>query len=186
MFKLRRKVYLFIYLTAFLTAVFWGFIMYKLNGIKNENSLLYGKINEAKQKINEAKNTEIAYEELKVKMDAINEIILNKNDFVTLIENLETFASASNAELKLKSANIPQGNEAPVLGFTAKGNFNAIFLFLKMIENSPHLFSFSRVVIQKNSAADDFKNDGGQKIENEKSYKWMMDADLKILSYKEN
>lgn len=183
MFGLKQKIYLFIFLGAVLITVFWGVVLYKLNGLKNENVLLYGEINEAEQNIEEAKNTEIAYDELKGKMDAINEIILNKDDFVKLIENLETLAAVSRVELKLKSAQMPQGNEAPVLGFTVKGDFNGIFLFLKMIENSPHLFSFSRVVIQKNSEGDALKNNGGQKTENEGSYKWMMDADLKILSY---
>lgn len=183
MFKTKQKIYLFFLGTALIT-VFWGIVLFKLNGLKNENFLLYAKINEAEQKIKEAKNTEIAYEELKDKTDAINEIILNQDDFVKLIENLEALADASYIKLKLKSAEIPQGNEAPILGFTAEGDFNDIFLFLKLIENSPHLSSFSRVVIQKNQGIGISQNSDSQNIKNEKSNKWIVDADLKILSYK--
>lgn len=183
MFKLKQKIYLFIFLGAALIAFFWGFALSKLFEFKNKNFLLYGEINETKQKIKDAKNTEIAYEELKNKMDAIDEIILNKDEFVKLIESLEYLADASNVKLKLKSAQMPQANEAPILGLEATGDFSGIFLFLKMIENSPYLSSFSRVVIQKNSE-DINQNNGGQGIKNEETYKWMLDANLKILSYK--
>lgn len=178
------KIYLLFFLGAILSVSVWIFCLFKLNKMKNENNLIYNEINEAEQKIKEIKNTKTIYEKSKNEIEIINEIILNKDDFVKLIENLEALAEASNVELKLKSFDIPKENKTPIIGFEANGDFKNIFLFLKMIENSSYLSSFSRIVIQKNQENTESQNNKEQITEKEKNYTWMLDANLKILSYK--
>lgn len=158
--------------SGFFLIYLWILSLNYLIKVKNENTGLAEELELANLKIKKTKNMEELYENLKFEKDITENIILNKENFINLIEKLEDLAKSANTELNINSAVMPRtSKEYPVLSLEIKGDYEKILNFIKLIENLPYITFFEKATLQKDSAE-------------EKEYPWTAFINLKILSYR--
>lgn len=164
---MKKRFYLvlaILFLASAVAVFFWILNIKKLNSLKTENETMAREISNVNIKAEKIKNVENTLNEFKEKNEIINDIIVNKDNFINLIEDIESAASSTNIDLDIKSAAM---DADPVLNMNLEGNFEDISRFIEILENFKFASSFNRIVIQKDSALNI----------------WSAQIDLKILSF---
>lgn len=187
-FKKNNKIFFVIALLVLADILFFSFLFFftkKLIVLKDGTAALQSNLDESEKKIERIKNLETFLKEIRNEMDLADDMMLTKDKFINLVQELEFLAAKSNVKLIVKSASVPEGEGArPNLSIEVKGSFSDIFKFMKMLENMPYSNSINRFVLQKESKG--FSQNVISENNDVKMYPWMANIDFEILNYKEN
>ena len=92
-----------------------------------------------------------------------NEIIgthfANSTNLVPFLDTIDSFAPKVGAEDEITSVDILPDTKELIVGIKVLGNFEAIYKFVTLLENSPYEIEFLAVDIQKSSVENGAKSD---------------------------
>lgn len=84
--------------------------------------------------------------------DLLESHFAQSSNIVPFLDTIEKLAVSSKTKSEVVSVDISQDGSGLLVGLKASGNFEAIYKFLTLLENSPYELEFISVNIQKLSA----------------------------------
>lgn len=157
---------------------------------------IYAQINinneKASQSLADIKNESTRREEIRLINQSIDRIKQDRDligthfaqasDIVPFLNTIEALAPSVGAKAETSSVDLLKDDSGLVVKINVVGNFDSIYKFLMLLENSPYELDFISVIIQKDAAGVPSSTDVAP-ITPSKDVKWQAVFTIKLLSF---
>ncbi|MFA6301372.1 MAG: hypothetical protein WC609_03430 [Candidatus Paceibacterota bacterium] len=168
-----------LFISLFVLVIFctvFVFLYIKIDGNKKEAENAQTEWQTEANRRDEIRSLERSVKDIEVERNLLDSHFAQSSDVVPFLDTIERLASSVGAKPEIVSVNILKDNSGLVVELKASGNFQSVYKFLLLLENSPYELEFVSADIQNTEAQDAY--DG--KTENPT---WEATFKIKLLSF---
>jgi len=173
------KISLFLSTIFFiLSCLVFSFFYRAINNNNRESQLREGEWQSEEQRRNDVKMLDHSVQTIEGDKTQLDTHFAPSSDIVPFLDAVEGLASKVGAKTEIDSVNISVDHTGLLVSMKASGNFDNLYKFLTLLENSPYEIEFISMDLNKEAVIDT-----GDK--NVKISKWDATLTLKLLSFVE-
>lgn len=177
-FKKFKKLPFFISILLLSFAIFAFTFVYKMTG-KNisEAAEIEMQAREDERRYAELQFLELALNTFSPEISRLNSHFVRGNDVVPFLNLVEGLGPLVGAESEVTLVDISKDGASLNVGVSALGSFEALYKFLKLLENSPYELEFTSM---------EFRQSGGGELGAEEvpqATTWTIDLKIKVISF---
>ncbi len=131
----------------------------------------------------EAKSLERTLKTIETERAILDNHFIKSSDVAIFLDMIENLAPEVNATAEVTQVDIAPDNQSISVGLKADGTFEALYKFIRLIENSRYQIELTNMSMQKIGVVAAVPAEGTEEVPTESTVKWSAIFQIKLLSY---
>jgi Tfp pilus assembly protein PilN len=179
--KKSYKIIIQLTIASFFTVLSVLAFLYIFNSlqIKNKNFVNFLKeTEELEQKREKIKTLNNSVEEVFLQKEELDKYFAKKSDVVPFLDTLQSLSVQAGAPAEFSYLDLSTDGKGLEVQIKSEGTFSAIYKFLSILENSPYLFEFTDMNLQRKESL----NEEGELIKIQNPL-WILSLRMTLVSF---